>query len=254
MRSSRLATVTLFGALLTGAACGGTGGHPAAIGLSTASTPLVAPTGGTSGSEPVMVRREHGSEAAETPPPTAGLPAGRAPTSSPPPSQRPTPAATTAGDDDDPLAAQGHGRTVRANLGGDHHPIIPQQPFGSIQIPKIGLDHPMYEGVELPMLHWGPGHWPGTAMPGQFGNTVVAGHRVTHTRPFLDIDRLQPGDEIIVSTTTGRFVYEVTGHEIVTADDVHIADPTLTATITLLACHPKGSAAERYVVRGRLIG
>ena len=156
----------------------------------------------------------------------------------------------TAGQDD-PV---GSGPSHRPNLGGDRHPIIPQQPFGTIEIPRIGLNHPIYEGVDLPDLHWGPGHWPGTAEPGQFGNAVFAGHRVTHTRPFLDIDRLVAGDQIIITTADGRFVYEVTGHLIVTPDDVHIADPTLTPTVTLLACHPKGSARQRYVVEGRLVG
>ncbi|MBV8160606.1 MAG: class E sortase, partial [Acidimicrobiia bacterium] len=55
----------------------------------------------------------------------------------------------------------------------------------------------MFEGVGLDVLANGPGHWPGTAMPGDNGNAVVAGHRVTHTHPFLDIDQLQPGDQVV---------------------------------------------------------
>jgi sortase A len=142
----------------------------------------------------------------------------------------------------------------RVNLGGDHHRIVPQEPFGTIEIPKIGLVHPIYQGIDLPNIHWGPGHWQGSAMPGQVGNAYFAGHRVTHTRPFLDIDKLEPGDQIIITTDAGRFVYEVTGHEIVTPDQVRIAKPTPTATLTLSACHPKGSASRRYVVYARLIG
>jgi sortase A len=155
---------------------------------------------------------------------------------------------------DDPLGPGHSAARGRPNLGGDRHPVVPQTPLGTIEIPKIALDHAFYEGAELPNLHWGPGHWPGTALPGQFGNTVIAGHRVSHTRPFLDIDQLVPGDQIILTTRDGRFVYEVTGHEIVTSEDVRIADPTLTPTLTLMACHPKGSLQQRYVVRGRLIG
>ena len=66
--------------------------------------------------------------------------------------------------------------------------------IGRIEIPKIGVSQPMFEGVGLDVLANGPGHWPGTAMPGDTGNAVVAGHRVTHTHPFLDIDQLNPGD------------------------------------------------------------
>jgi sortase A len=155
---------------------------------------------------------------------------------------------------DDPITPGQRTTAGRMNLGGDRHPIVTRTPIGTVDIPKIGLNHPIYEGVELEDLHWGPGHWPGTAMPGQFGNTVFAGHRVTHTRPFLDLDRLEPGDQIIFTTADGRFIYEVTGHEIVTSDDVRIADRTLNPTLTLMACHPKGSARQRYVVRGRLLG
>ena len=46
----------------------------------------------------------------------------------------------------------------------------------------------LYEGITLTTLNKGPGHWPGTALPSQDGNVVVAGHRVTHSRPFRHID------------------------------------------------------------------
>jgi sortase A len=90
-------------------------------------------------------------------------------------------------------------------------------------------------------------------MPGHTGNAVFAGHRVTHTKPFLDIDLLVPGDQMVFRTQEGVFTYEVTGHEIVTPDATWIAAPTPDATVTIFACHPKRSAKQRYVVRGRLI-
>ena len=141
----------------------------------------------------------------------------------------------------------------RQNLGGDVHPMVPEQAFGMIVIPKINLVHPIFEGIEETSIHWGPGHWPGSAMPGKVGNSVFAGHRVTHTRPFYDIDLLVPGDQIIVHTADGTFTYKVTGHQIVSAKDTWIVNPTPTATITIFACHPKHSAAQRYVVRGDLV-
>ena len=142
----------------------------------------------------------------------------------------------------------------RVNLGGDVHPIVPQQAFGMVVIPKINLVHPIFDGIDETAIHWGPGHWPGSALPGQPGNTVFAGHRVTHTRPFLDIDLLAPGDLIIFHLATGTFTYQVTDHQIVYPKDTWIADPTPDATVTLFACHPKHSALQRYVVRGKLIG
>jgi hypothetical protein len=75
-------------------------------------------------------------------------------------------------------------------------PRKPLVPLGEIRIPKIGLVHTVYEGVTLDVIDVGPGHWPGSAVPGQLGNAVFAGHRVTHTRPFRHLDQLVPGDEV----------------------------------------------------------
>lgn len=124
----------------------------------------------------------------------------------------------------------------------------PLTPIGRIEIPKIGVDRTMYEGITLKTLDRGPGHWPGTAVPGQLGNAVVAGHRTSHNKDFRNIDQLEPGDEIILSTDAGRYVYHVTRTQIVQPDAVWIVDQTPTATATLFACHPPGSTRERIVV------
>jgi sortase A len=125
--------------------------------------------------------------------------------------------------------------------------------IGEIQIPKIGLVHPIYEGVTLTVIDHGPGHWPGSANPGQLGNAVFAGHRVTHSHPFRRINELVPGDEIIFKMANGTFTYKMTAFQIVTPKDVHIVNPTSDATVTLFACHPPGSARQRYVVRGAFV-
>lgn len=125
--------------------------------------------------------------------------------------------------------------------------------IGEIHIPKIGLVHPVFEGVTLTVIDEGPGHWPGSARPGQLGNAVFAGHRVTHSHPFRNIDQLVPGDEIIFRMNDGVFTYAMTSSEIVTPKDVHIVDPTPDATLTLFACHPPGRAIQRYVVRGAFV-
>jgi len=137
-------------------------------------------------------------------------------------------------------------------------PVNPRAPepivkIGEIQIPKIGLVHPIYEGVTLTVIDHGPGHWPGSAAPGQRGNAVFAGHRVTHTHPFLRINELVPGDEIIFKMPNGTFTYKMTRFQIVTPKDVHIVDPTPDATLTLFACHPPHQAIQRYVVRGTFV-
>jgi sortase A len=128
------------------------------------------------------------------------------------------------------------------------------QVTGRIEIPKIGLSHTTYEGVSLAVLKYGPGHWPGTPMPGHTGNSVFPGHRTTHSRPFWDADKLQPGDQIIFTTAEGRFVYEVFDSIIVRANEMWVVDQTSDARLTIFGCHPKGRATHRYVVRSRLVG
>ena len=131
---------------------------------------------------------------------------------------------------------------------------VPIVKIGEIRIPKIGLVHPLYEGVTLTVIDHGPGHWPGSAVPGQLGNAVFAGHRVTHSHPFRTVDKLAPGDEIIFVMPNGTFTYKVTKQEIVKPSDTWIVNPTKTATLTLFACHPPGSAAKRIVIRADFVG
>ena len=139
--------------------------------------------------------------------------------------------------------------------------VVPRDPYaaepirelGTIEIPKIGLVHRTFQGITLNNIDRGPSHWPGTALPGQVGNTVFAGHRVTHSRPFRNIDQLVPGDLIIFTVGEVRSTYRVTGSQVVPPSAVWIADQTSTATGTIYACHPPGSAAYRYVVRMELV-
>ncbi|HYH52042.1 MAG TPA: class E sortase [Acidimicrobiia bacterium] len=125
--------------------------------------------------------------------------------------------------------------------------------IGEIHIPKIGLVHPVYEGVTLTVIDHGPGHWPGSANPGQLGNSVFAGHRVTHSHPFRRIHELVPGDDIVFKMQNGTFTYKMTAQQIVGPKDVWIVNPTKDATLTLFACHPPGSARQRIVVRGTFV-
>lgn len=84
----------------------------------------------------------------------------------------------------------------RAEVKGASTEPGPYVPLGRIAIDKLGLDVTFGEGVLAETLDRGPGHWPGTPMPGRSGNSVLAGHRTTNTQPFLRIDGLDRGDEI----------------------------------------------------------
>lgn len=125
----------------------------------------------------------------------------------------------------------------------------PQIQLGGIAIPKLGVDAPLLEGIRLTTLDNGPGHWPGTAMPGEVGNVVVAAHRTSHGGPFRNIDQLVAGDSVVFTTDAGDTEYLVTSTQIVQPDAMWIVDPTDTPTATLFACHPPGSVRERIVVK-----
>jgi sortase A len=124
----------------------------------------------------------------------------------------------------------------------------PKNQIGSIELPTLHVKEYMFEGVTMPTLNRGPGHWPGSAMPGHTGNMVVAGHRVSHTHPFRDLDKLRPGDPVVFTVGAGRYVYLVDHTKIVSPYDLYILDQTPDKTATLFACHPKGSTKQRIVV------
>ena len=127
----------------------------------------------------------------------------------------------------------------------DEEPLLE---LGSIEIPRLGITKSLFEGVTIATLNHGPGHWPGTALPGMLGNVVIGGHRTAHDRPFRYIDKMKPGDQVIFVTEAGRFVYTVLRTEIVTPDALWIVDQTDAYTATLFACNPVGSTKERIVV------
>jgi sortase A len=126
------------------------------------------------------------------------------------------------------------------------------EPVARLDIASIGIDGKIViEGVRTSDLQDGPGHFPETPLPGQFGNAAIAGHRTTYGQPFLRIDEIATGDEIVVTTLAGRYVYTVTGSAIVGPDDYSKVIPTVdssVATLTLTSCHPKYSSKQRIVI------
>jgi sortase A len=127
--------------------------------------------------------------------------------------------------------------------------------LAKLEIPSIDLDRIVVEGVNPDDLKKGPGHFPETPLPGQFGNAALAGHRTTYGEPFIDIDLIQMGDDLVMTMPWGRFVYVVDNITIVGADDYALVIPTVDPTrarLTLTSCHPKYSAKQRYVVQATL--
>lgn len=138
---------------------------------------------------------------------------------------------------------------------------LPENPFavteriilGTIEIPAIDLEWNLYQGMTLTSINRGPSQWPGTALPGEVGNMVIAGHRTTWGAPFRHLDSLEPGDEIIFRETGAKHVYRVAETLIVLPTDTWIANQDHNKTVTLFACHPVGSARQRIVIKGEFV-
>ena len=138
----------------------------------------------------------------------------------------------------------------------EYHPEeepVENTEFARLILPKLGLDVVVFEGVTRETLAQGPGHMPGTPLPGQPGNAVISGHRTTHGRPFFDFDLLQPGDRIEVETSIGTHVYEVRESLIVAPTDVWVTDDKAGGWLTLTTCNPKFSARERLIISAEMV-
>jgi sortase A len=124
-----------------------------------------------------------------------------------------------------------------------------------LTIPAIGLDTFVVNGVSEQDLMLGPGHYPGTALPGQFGNVAIAGHRTTYGAPFYALDALRMGERILVTSRIGRrYLYRVSRAPfVVPPSDTAVLAPTSTAELTLTTCTPRYWATSRLVVVARLV-
>ena len=122
-----------------------------------------------------------------------------------------------------------------------------------IKIPSIGVDVMVVEGTSASALRAGAGHYPSTPLPCEQGNVAIAGHRTTYGRPFAQLDRMKPGDEITLETPIGNCTYVVSREPFVIAPtNLSVIDPTPGGTLTLTTCHPKGSARQRLIVKADL--
>jgi sortase A len=135
----------------------------------------------------------------------------------------------------------------------------PGAPVAIVEIPSIDLRQVIVEGVGPQQTRHGPGHVPGTAGPGQPGNSAIVGRQGAFGGPFSEIDRLERGDEIVVTTTQGQSLYIVADErhgqlrpapddssppEVEAPADDEAADPDATTTTTEPDDDADGSAVE----------
>jgi sortase A len=137
-----------------------------------------------------------------------------------------------------------------------HHtgPLIPPLSaagsiVGKLEIPRIRFSAMIAEGTSSRVLRKAVGHLSNTALPGQDGNVVLAGHRDTFFRHLGD---LKTGDVIEIGTSRGQYVYSVRFTDIISPDETWVLEPCTGQTLTLITCYPfhyVGSAPKRFMVR-----
>ncbi len=183
-----------------------------------------------------------------------------------------TPAGTPGGKPTDPSgrgttgpargAKQRHQAKPANRSSASHHQAaevaLPVTPPGGaldhIVIPAIGVNRYVVQGVAEQDLQMGPGHYPGTPLPGQVGNVGIAGHRTTYGAPFFRLNALGKGDLIYLTDLSGTtWVYSVERQWVVSPSDVAVLDPTRGADLTLTTCNPRFWATTRLVVRAALV-
>jgi sortase A len=117
-----------------------------------------------------------------------------------------------------------------------------------IQIPTIGVDAPVVQGDSWEQLKKGVAQHIGTPNPGEHGNVVLSGHNDVYGEVFRDLDRLQPGDKVLLFTSQRQYTYTITGTQMVEPTAVEVMAPTPDARVTLISCHPYLVDAHRIVV------
>ena len=120
-----------------------------------------------------------------------------------------------------------------------------------IKIPSIGLEQVVVEGQDTESLQHGPGHVPGTSLPGQPGNAAVVGRRTTFGAPFRNLSALTAGEEINVTTVEGSATYKVTD---VSWRSKGMFEPAKESTLTLVTSGPRLLATQDLVARAQLVG
>lgn len=139
----------------------------------------------------------------------------------------------------------------------------PGEGIGFIRIPRFGAGYGkvIVEGTSVADLAKGPGHYIGSALPGQIGNFAVAGHRSGHGEPFARFEELRVGDPIVIETQQNYFTYTIFDIQYpvpidsiwaVQSNPFHPGEEPTEALMTLTTCHPRWGNSSRFLVFTRL--
>ena len=144
---------------------------------------------------------------------------------------------------------------TRLAVGQFDDPAAPVQsgPVAVLRAPEIGLDQVVVQGSSPTSLKQGPGHLPGSPLPGEFGNAIVFGHRLTYGEPFSRLHELAKGDKLEVLTGQGRFQYRVTDVRTVKPGDDDVTGRSADSRMTLITS-TSATSSDRLAVTATLVG
>jgi sortase A len=147
---------------------------------------------------------------------------------------------------------------------------VDNSPTTHLSIPSVGvnakivpIDWKMIPGKdgaaaksEWQVADYAVGHHAGTANPGQVGNVVLSGHDDYKGEVFKNLHNVHKGDEVIVDTEKGQYVYVITQLVLVKEEGVSDAqklanaaymNPTADQTLTMITCWPYGIDDHRFI-------
>lgn len=140
-------------------------------------------------------------------------------------------------------------KSKQNNINNKAWPWAETYPVGNLIIPKIDFNKVIIEGSDDGSMIFGSSHLSGTALPGENGNCVIAGHRDTFFRRLGEIGE---GDRIYLEGKESRGWYIITHTEICNPDDIQWIEPMEERILTLVTCYPFefiGPAPKRYIIR-----
>mgnify|MGYP000712519599 FL=1 len=129
--------------------------------------------------------------------------------------------------------------------------------MGSIEIPKIGVDLPIYHGTENDVLSNGIGHLEGTSLPigGENTHCILTGHRgLPNSKLFTRLDELKENDLFYLNIFGEMLAYKVNQIEVIEPDEVEKLDiQDGKDLVSLITCTPYGLNTHRLVVTGERV-
>jgi sortase A len=145
-------------------------------------------------------------------------------------------------------------RVAGGHADGPNWRPLPGQAIATISIPSIAVREVVVQDTTPELLESGPGHLLGTPLPGDAGNVVILGRRITDGAVFRNLGELSPGDRITVVTPQGAFAYTVSQVARLRPGEADVLGQTSEARLTLVTWGSWFFSRDRLAVVATLEG